>query len=294
MNTFPRSMVLMLLSTLTHLALSIPGPGSAPALAGAPGLAVHPGDQTRNQPPAEGHIELAFSDGSPSAYGVIQVNQALLPIGVRVSTLALPESASSLLEASRSRALSPSEANELIEVFSLDRDDLLKEIELAGRQPAVRNGGRFSTSEVGVPPYPKVYDMKALSPEIEVFLQEKFGKLHVNSTDEGVGIDEVMTIVAGGPYTWFFVLPDNVVGKLTFGQVEKSGHAWRISYPGLVPHGGFFDAEFGLVVAHAHGPEHFVMRYEEPNVKGAETLGDNPWIAFTQAPPLLLGKRLQP
>ncbi|MCG8684798.1 MAG: hypothetical protein MI892_07985, partial [Desulfobacterales bacterium] len=113
----------------------------------------------------------------------------------------------------------------------------------------------------------------------------------VNSSEDNIGIDEVMTIVSGGPYTWFFVLPGNVVGKLTFGHVEKSGHAWRISYPGLVPHGGFFDAEYGLVVAYAHGPDHFVMRYKEPGIQGAETLGKNPWIDFSKEPPELLTKR---
>jgi hypothetical protein len=64
--------------------------------------------------------------------------------------------------------------------------------------------------------------------------------------------------------------------------------AWRISYPGLVPHGGYFDAAAGLVVAFAHGPEHFVMRYEDKGVKGWETLGDNPWIDFSKDDPVLL------
>ncbi|GLQ30387.1 hypothetical protein [Litoribrevibacter albus] len=48
------------------------------------------------------------------------------------------------------------------------------------------------------------------------------------------------------------------------------------------------DASYGLVVAYAHGPEHFVMRYEEPSVKGTETLGDNPWIDFSGDAPKLL------
>ncbi|WP_428451548.1 hypothetical protein [Photobacterium kasasachensis] len=29
-----------------------------------------------------------------------------------------------------------------------------------------------------------------------------------------------------------------------------------------------------------HGPEHFVMRYEELSVEGTETLGTNSWIDF--------------
>jgi hypothetical protein len=254
------------------------------------GFANNPDGQNHHLPPEAGFIELSYSDGSPSTYGVKGINEVLRSIGVRVSTLSLPDEASHLLEASRTRALTSSEADALISFFSLNRGDLMDEIEKAGRAPAVRNGGHLSTSEVGVPPYPKVYDMKALSPEVEMFLQEKFGKLHVNRTDEGIGIDEVMTIVSGGPYTWFFVLPDNVVGKLTFGHVGESGHAWRISYPGLVPHGGYFDAEYGLVVAYAHGPRHFVMRYEDSGLPGAETLGKNPWIDFTQEPPKLLGQ----
>ncbi len=239
-------------------------------------------------PVNEGFIELAYSDGSPSTYGVRAINEVLSAVGVRVSTLSLPESAAHLFKASQRRALTSDEAKELISAFSLDRQGLLAEIQLAGRAPAAYHGGSLSTSEIGVSPYPKVYDMKSLSPEMTVYLQEKFGKLHVNSSEDGVGIDEVMTIVSGGPYTWFFVLPGNVVGKLTFGHVGKSGHAWRVSYPGLVPHGGFFDAEYGLVVAYAHGPDHFVMRYKNPGIQGAETLGKNPWIDFSKKSPHLL------
>lgn len=239
----------------------------------------------------EGFIELAYSDSSPPTYGVNNINNILRSVGVRVSTLSLPDEAAYLRRASQTRALSSDEAEELISIFSLNRRDLLDEITKAGRKPTVQDGGFLSTSEVGVPPYPKVYDMKALSPDVVVYLQEKFGKLHVNSSEEGIGIDEVMTIVSGGPYTWFFVLPGNVVGKLTFGRVEESGHAWRISYPGLVPHGGFFDAKYGLVVAYAHGPEHFVMRYEDSSVRGSETLGKNPWINYSKKVPQLLSKK---
>lgn len=86
----------------------------------------------------------------------------------------------------------------------------------------------------------------------------------------------------------FFVLPDNVVVKLTLGHVSLDGEAWRISYPGLVPHGGFLDAPYGLVVAYAHGPKNFVMRYEEPSVEGTEVLGTNSWIDFSGDVPKLL------
>ncbi|MCB1801224.1 MAG: hypothetical protein KDI82_06015 [Gammaproteobacteria bacterium] len=233
-------------------------------------------------------MALYYSDGSRPDYGIQSVNRRLLEIGVRVSQVAIPENAKPILKQSVRRALSQAESETLIQHFHLGRRELVDEIRRAGRRPEMHRGGYLRTAEIDVPPYPKVYDMKALDRETRVFLQRKFGKLHVNSSEAGVGIDEVMTIVAGGPYTWFFVLEDNVVGKLHFGKVHEDGKAWRISYPGLVPHGGYFDAPHGLVVAFAHGPEHFVMRYEDSSVGGYETLGDNPWIDFSKEEPVLL------
>ncbi|RBW54379.1 hypothetical protein DS884_17940 [Tenacibaculum sp. E3R01] len=234
-------------------------------------------------------IKLSFSDGRADAIGLVDINAVLSSVGVRVSTVELPEIAKPILEISKTRALDKKETSDLIAAFHLDRKGLLNQIEKAGRKPVAENGGSLVTKEDDRPPYPQVYDMKALSPEVTVFLQDKFGKLHVNSTDEGTGIDEVMTIVSGGPWTWFFVLPNNIVGKLTLGHVKIDGLGWRISYPGISPHGGFLDSEYGLVVAFAHGPERFVMRYEEPTVKLDKWMGKNPWIDFSnkEAPKLL-------
>lgn len=239
---------------------------------------------------AAGYVALHFSDGKEPLVGTRAVNTALAEIGVRVSQVEIPDSARTILMASGSRSLSQDEADALIRHFRLGRRELLEEIAMAGRVPEMHRGGHLQTSEEGVTPYPKVYDMMALDDETTEYLQEKFGRLHVNSSEEGVGIDEVMTIVAGGPYTWFFVLPDNVVAKLRFGVVPLNGQAWRVSYPGLVPHGGYFDAGHGLVVAYAHGPRHFVMRYKDPSVEGHETLGDNPWIDFSGPAPRLLDR----
>jgi hypothetical protein len=229
---------------------------------------------------AENFITLYFSDGSAPITGLEPVNAKLREIGVRVSQMPIPDAATPILRASQTRALTGPESAELLHHFRLGRRELLEEIAHAGRTPEMHRGGFLQTSEQGVPPYPKVYDMRSMDEATTKFVQRKFGRLHVNSSEAGVGIDEVMTIVSGGPYTWFFVFSDNTVGKLRFGVVGNNSPAWRISYPGLVPHGGYFDAPHGLVVAYAHGPESFVMRYEDPSVKCAETLNDNPWIDF--------------
>ncbi|WP_373493311.1 hypothetical protein [Aquiflexum sp.] len=234
------------------------------------------------------NLTLSFSDGRADVEGIERINAILRAVGVRVSTINLPKDAKPILETSRTRALNENEADKLISIFYLKRKDLLDQIKKSGRKPEARRGGFLSTKEEAMSPYPKVYDMKALSPEVAVYLQNKFGKLHVNSSDNGMGIDEVMTIVSGGPWTWFFVLPDNVVGKLTLGHVGLDDLGWRISYPGLGPHGGFFDAEYGLVVAFAHGPQKFEMRYEDPKVKLSKYLGKNPWVDFSANTPTLL------
>lgn len=148
---------------------------------------------------------MSYSDGRAPTQGVEKVNEELKVIGVRVSTLLLPEEAKPILEVSKERAITKEESEKLISLFSLHRGDLLGQIKKAGRVPEAHRGGFLSTSEVGVAPYPKVYDMKAMTPEVMHYLQDKFGKLHVNSSDDGVGIDEVMTIVSGGPWTWFFL-----------------------------------------------------------------------------------------
>ncbi len=239
-------------------------------------------------PDADGYIALHYSDGTPASVGLDAVNARLRSIGVRVTEVQIPEAAQPILRVSRTRALNAAESTALLGHFQLGRKELVQEILHAGRSPEMPRGGHLQTSEIGVAPYPKVYDMRALDAPTTDFIQRKFGRLHVNSSEAGVGIDEVMTIVSGGPYTWFFVFPQDVVGKLRFGRVGERGLAWRISYPGLVPHGGFFDAADGLVVAHAHGPASFVMRYEDPSVDGAATLNDNPWIDFTANRPVLL------
>ncbi|VAW49884.1 hypothetical protein MNBD_GAMMA04-1787 [hydrothermal vent metagenome] len=241
-----------------------------------------------DQDPTEGMITLSYSDGRTDTSGLNEINKALKVIGVRVNEVPLPIAAKPLLKISQKRALNKEETAELLSHFSLHRGQLLDIIAESGRTPEAHRGGYLTTSEIGVPPYPKVYDMKALTPEVMQYLQVKFGKLHVNSADNGMGIDEVMTLVSGGEWTWFFLLPEDVIGKLTLGHVGLDGKGWRISYPGLVPHGGYLDPEHGLVVAHAHGPKSFVMRYEDPSVNGAKMLNGNSWIDFTGKAPKLL------
>ncbi|UWQ60602.1 hypothetical protein K3722_19460 (plasmid) [Leisingera caerulea] len=235
-----------------------------------------------------GLLKLEYTDGRAAAEGVENVNAVLRSVGVRVSTVAIPDQAVPVLEASRGRAITAEEEAQLISDFRLTRQDLLAEIKAAGRAPTVENGGSLTTSEPGVAPYPKVYDMNKMDADTRVWVHRKFGPLHINHAEDGTGIDEVMTIVSGGPWVWFFELPGDVIGKLTLGHVGPQGKAWRISYPGIKPHGGFLDPDYGLVVAYAHGPEQFEIHFEEDNIAGSRLNGTNAWIDMSGGKPVLL------
>ena len=237
---------------------------------------------------ADDVVSLKFADGRPDVKGVKAVNDVLNTIGINVVTIDIPETAKPVLKASEERALTKTEHNFLIQEFKLNQEQLLEQIKLAGRTPAVKGGGVL-TEETGFGPYPKVYDMMSLDEKTHKAVLEKYGRMHVNSSDDGTDVDEVMTVVNGGPFRWGFTLND---GSIVRFQVEKVGlndKAVRVSYHGLGMHAGIMDAKQGLIVAYGHGPKEFTMRYKA-DVPHADLLGTNPWIDFTGDTPVVLDK----
>ncbi|VWC54664.1 hypothetical protein BLA18110_00122 [Burkholderia lata] len=233
-------------------------------------------------------VSLKFSDGRPDIVGVEKVNVALKDIGVHVMTIDAPKSAHSILAASYERALSEREKQDLIHEFKLTTPELLEQVRLASRTPAVAGGG-VMTEETGTGPYPKVYDMKALDNATHKAVLEKYGRMHVNSADDGTDIDEVMTVVSGGPFRWAFTLKDGSIARFQVEKVNLGEKAVRVSYHGLGMHAGIMDARQGLIVAYGHGPKAFTMRYQA-DVPHANLLGTNPWVDFSRDMPAVLDK----
>ncbi len=232
------------------------------------------------------HATLSFSDGKPSITDLKQINTVLHTVGVNLSQINIPHEAQPILKLSSEMALNPAQQTKILTLFSLDRQALLNQVYLANRKPVVADSGDISTEE-GVAVYPKIFDMRSLNPETRIAGLLKSGRLHMNFTDSGQGVDEVMTLVSGGPWAWFFVLKDNVVAKVAFSRVSIDGPGWRISYPGLTPHGAFMGGKDGLCVAYIYGPKIFHMHYDAPHIKGTNLLGTNPWIDFTHKEPVM-------
>jgi hypothetical protein len=147
-------------------------------------LSVLPSSLFAGTPDPEGAV-LNFSDGRPSLRGLAEINAVLGTVGVHLSRMALPDRARPLLEASARAPLTDAQQRELLEMFALSKEDVLEQIRLAGRQPVLPSGGSMATRESGVPPYPKVYDLKSMSDSDRVAARDKFARLHVNATEAG-------------------------------------------------------------------------------------------------------------
>lgn len=235
-------------------------------------------------------VKLQFSDGRPNVEGIESVNAVLRAVGVRTSTIAIPDEAKPILKASLTRATTEDEQNQLLSIFAMNRADLLEQIELAGRTPEVHRGGYLGTREGDTPPYPKIYDMKTLTSDMHNWALNRYGRLHVNTSDNGAGIDEVMTVVSGGAFTWMYVLPDGVLARLTVNEINAEGPAVRLSYPGIKMHAGYMEPLQGIIVAYAHGPESFTIRFEEASVAHSGLLNTNAWVDFSGETPQLFDK----
>ena len=91
-------------------------------------------------------VKLQFSDGRSDVEGIDSVNAVLRSVGVRASTVSIPEEAKPILKASLMNALSEEDQNKLLSIFSLNRAELLEQIDLAGRTPEVHRGGYLGYS----------------------------------------------------------------------------------------------------------------------------------------------------
>lgn len=231
-------------------------------------------------------VSLKFSDGKPDATGVEAVNRVLNTVGVNVTTHEIPQHIKGVLAQAQQRPLTEAEKNQVMEAFKLSRDDLIRYTRLAGRTLAVEGGGNLNPTEGGNG-YPYIFDAATLNDEARKTVLEKYGRLHVNSADDGTDLDEVMTVVSGGTFRWAFTLKDGSVARLDVAPISPNDKAVRVAYHGLGMHAGIIDAQKGLLIGYGFGPDRFTIRYQAGSlpVAHAELLNTNPWIDYNYPVP---------
>lgn len=141
----------------------------------------------------------------------------------------------------------------------LSREQLLTVIEASGRRPNVEGGGHLKVfDETHEYYYPNLWAVQAGTNF------EKFDQMHVNSDDAGVGVDEFVRLVFGGPMSVRHRASDGREMQPTL-TCPDANSGWLVSYNGGTPHiGSFQSAPIGTkALVQVIGPPSFKMRYVE-------------------------------
>lgn len=173
-------------------------------------------------------IRMEYSDGRTPPDTVDAINDAIGDVGGYVEQLAVdgPSEIELLLAQT---TLSPDELEQLRDHFLMSRERLLEVIALAGREPQVEGGGAMSTHVVSHDyDYPQLYVAAA---DIDY---TRFDRFHVNTSDAGASVDEVIQILSGTGITTHLRKPDGVVMTLHFDCSADRG--WLLTYDGAAPH----------------------------------------------------------
>lgn len=204
-------------------------------------------------------VRLEFPDDRAPLTDLPEINKALFAVGAQLWPLdlgAAPEEVRNLLA---EPSLSDAESARIKEQFLMPRDRLLDLISGAGREPQAPGGGELVT--LCLPhdyTYPQLYSVEA---GIDY---SRFDRLHVNTTDDGTGVDEFMQILSGGGVV---VHQELAPGSLLTTHLSCPGDnsGWIMTYDGGVPHvGSLTGARAGTkVLMQIIGAPRWVMRYND-------------------------------
>jgi len=153
--------------------------------------------------------------------------------------------------------LSADENRVVLDYFLLSRERLLEVINEAGREPNIPGGGDLKTFVSNHDYwYPQLWVAQAGED------YSRFDRLHVNTAEDGTGVDEVLQMIAGAGVTIVLQLENTI--RLTLGlDCPNSESGWMITYNGGRPHiGSVSSATPGTkLVTQVIGPESWQMRY---------------------------------
>jgi hypothetical protein len=204
-------------------------------------------------------LRLEFSDSRTVETGLDAVNTGLAPYGARIWPLDLFGVAADMRRLLVQPRLTEVEADRVKVQFLLPRERLLQLIAGAGRTPHVAGGGSMTPFvENHGYAYPQLYLAKA---DVDY---TRFDRFHVNTADDGTGVDEIGQLLYGGGIRIVQRRPGFGIVRLHL-SCPSPDHGWIVTYDGGVWHIGSLSAaspgtKFLMQVI---GPERWTMRYED-------------------------------
>ena len=204
-------------------------------------------------------LRLEFPNGRPAVTDLEAINSELKVVGSRIWPLDHRHKSDGVRRLLRQPSLSDAEIEQVMADFMLPRERLLEMIAEAGREPQVADGGNMSTY---VSPHDYSYP--------QLFIVEdgidysRFDRFHINITEDGIGVDEFMHVLAGSGVRVLQRMPGGGVLTLHI-DCPDDDHGWVMTYDGIYHHiGSISGASQGTkVLMQVIGPQRWVMRYED-------------------------------
>jgi hypothetical protein len=208
------------------------------------------------QTPTDDGVRLDIQPNGRVETGAAAANAALTVFGTRIWPVDLTAVSYAVRSLLKRPDLTAAESAQVRDSFLLSRGRLLEIIAASGRTPTVLGGGELNTLDTANNVlYPQLY---IVEPGVDY---SRFDRLHENTSDDGVSIDEVMLILSGGGVRLIQRLPDGTMATLLLTCVDGST-GWMVSYGGYPHIGSFTGAEPGTkVLVQAIGPARWQARY---------------------------------
>ena len=208
-------------------------------------------------------VRLDISGDRPPLTGLAnlaEINTALAQAGAGVWPLDLSGAPRDIKNLLARPELSEVEKKRVLDHFLLPRGRLLEIVAAAGRQPNVTAGGDLTTlvSNQGYA-YPELWVVQG---EVDY---TRFDRFHVNASEDGVGVDEVLQMLSGKGVVIRLRLPDG--DDLALGlDCPGDDTGWLVTYDGGRPHiGSLSGATTGTkLVVQAIGPARWSLDYVTP------------------------------
>ena len=198
--------------------------------------------------------------GSPAAVtGLAEVNRGLAVVRSKVWPLDLRTAPAEIRRLLARPTLETAETTRVMDHFLLPRERLLEVIGEAGRAPNVPGGGALSTHvDSHGYSYPQLWLVQG---GIDY---TRFDRFHVNTADDGAGVDEVMQVLSGAGIVIRHRLADGETLELHL-DCPRDDAGWLVTYDGGQPHiGSLSSAQVGTkVLVQAIGPPRWSVRYAE-------------------------------
>jgi hypothetical protein len=190
---------------------------------------------------------------------VDEVQAELRQIGIGVWPLPLNEAPEDVRRLLTQDNLTDEETARLRDHFLLSREQLLELVADSGRTPNVPGGGALETNVANQAyGYPQLWVVQG---DVDY---TRFDVLHVNTSDDGVGVDEVLQMVSGEGVIVRTRLSNGTIYNLRL-DCPSNDACWIFSYDAGRDHiGSLSSATPGTkLVVQAFGPREWSLRYTE-------------------------------